>query len=152
MLVGMEDKNQPGPKSRFAEVIRKGREKRDQMERLSKDRREEEKGRGCADSARSYPQRLNGRDVLHPTFRSLQNDLSAGPCKRDRHLHRRAIYARISWACAASDQRLLDRASVSGECMLTPSSRRRLLRYHLNYAHTPVIGVSVVDFWPLSFY
>jgi hypothetical protein len=43
MLVGMEDKNQPGPKSRFAEVIRKSREKRDQMERLSKDRREEEK-------------------------------------------------------------------------------------------------------------
>lgn len=43
MLVGMEDKNQPGPKSRFAEVIRKGREKRDQMEQLSKDKREEEK-------------------------------------------------------------------------------------------------------------
>ena len=43
MLVGVEDKNQPGPKSGFAEVIRKGREKRDQMERLSKDRSEEEK-------------------------------------------------------------------------------------------------------------
>lgn len=43
MIVGMEDKNQPGPKSKFAEVIRKGREKRDQMGRLSKDKREEEK-------------------------------------------------------------------------------------------------------------
>jgi hypothetical protein len=43
MLLRMEDKNQPDPKSRFAEVIRKGREKREQMAQLSKAKNEEEK-------------------------------------------------------------------------------------------------------------
>lgn len=43
MLLRMEDKNQPDPKSRFAEVIKKGREKREQIAQLSKAKSEEEK-------------------------------------------------------------------------------------------------------------
>jgi hypothetical protein len=39
----MEDKNQPDPKSRFAEVIRKGREKREQIAQSSKEKTENEK-------------------------------------------------------------------------------------------------------------
>jgi hypothetical protein len=39
----MEDKNQPDPKSRFAEVIRKGREKREQIAQSSKEKSEDQK-------------------------------------------------------------------------------------------------------------
>jgi hypothetical protein len=38
----MEDKNQPDPKSKFAEVIRKGREKREQIAQSSKEKSEDE--------------------------------------------------------------------------------------------------------------